>query len=100
MGFQGIGLDNIQFLTVPNEYYPADSEFSGRVFWTKQAQPLWRAIRLDEEVPQGLLGGAISAGALPGEKKPGGGGGGNGGGSAGQTPEEAQAEAEASGLCA
>lgn len=96
MGFQGIGLDNIQFLTVPNAYYSTDSEFSGRVYWTKQANPLWRAIRLDEEVPQGLLGGAISAGALPGEKK----GGGNGGGQGGPTPEEKAAAVEQDGLCA
>ena len=35
---QDIGLDKIQFLTIPNAYYPVDSEFSGRVYWTDEAE--------------------------------------------------------------
>lgn len=100
LSFQDIGLDNIQFLTVPNKYFPADSEFAGRVRWTRQADPLWEALAADEEVPAKLLGGAISAGNVPGDKG-GNGNGGNGGKPGGGTPSPDEAEqAEESGLCA
>ena len=38
VGFQGIGLDNIQFLTAPIAYFPSDSENAGRVFFTPPAE--------------------------------------------------------------
>jgi len=103
LGFQGIGLDDIKFLTAPNAYYPTDSEFSGRVHLTDQAPRLWRLISQDEPLPRALLGGSISAGALPGSEKGKGGkrGGGRGGSDDEATSEEqAAAEAEANGLCA
>jgi LCP family protein required for cell wall assembly len=107
LGFQGIGLDNIKFLTAPNAYYPTDSEYSGRVYLTEQAPKLWRLIEKDEPLPTSLLGGSISAGALPGSDKgdgPQAGGkgkrGGKGSAGDGLTAEERAAQAEANGLCA
>lgn len=109
LGFQGIGLDDIKFLTAPNAYYPTDSEFSGRVYLTDRAPRLWRMLRRDKPLPPGLLGDSISAGSLPGSDKDkpragdkGGGNGGSGGAETdeGETAEEAAAEAEANGLCA
>ncbi|HEX8781219.1 MAG TPA: LCP family protein, partial [Nocardioides sp.] len=111
LGFQGIGLDNIKFLTAPNAYYPTDSEYSGRVYLTEQAPKLWRLIEKDEPLPTSLLGGSISAGALPGSDKGdgaqaggkgkrGGKDGARGGAGDGLTAEERAAQAEANGLCA
>ena len=34
---QNIGLDNVKFVTLPTEYYPIDSEFRGKVYWTEDA---------------------------------------------------------------
>lgn len=100
LGFQGIGLDKIQFLTVPNAYYPADSQYAGRVYWTKDAPLLWRRIASDEPLPQSLLGSAISAAAPPGDVS---GQQGKKGKRKPPTPQErAEAEAAAAqdGLCA
>lgn len=105
LGFQDIGLDKIQFLTVPNAYYPQDSDFYGRVHWTDDAPQLWRRIAADRPLPKSLLDGAISAAAPPGDKSGPGrkkGGGGERPDEAAPTPED-QAEAEAAardGLCA
>ncbi|GAA1478117.1 LCP family protein [Nocardioides aestuarii] len=88
--FNGIGLDNIQFLTVPNGYYPSDSENAGRVFWEDSATKLWKQIEADEPLSKKFTGDAISAGKLPGAKKP-------------KTPEQiarAQERAAQDGLCA
>jgi LCP family protein required for cell wall assembly len=115
LGFQGIGLDSIKFLTAPNAYYPEDSDHYGRVYLTDEAPRLWRLIENDRTLPADLLGGSISAGALPGADrgqgaqaggngqgggKPGGKAGGRGRGSGGPTEEERVAQAEANGLCA
>lgn len=90
VSFNGIGLDNIQFLTVPNAYYPSDSEYAGRVYWEDSAKKLWKQIEADEPLSKTFTGDAISAGKLPGEKKP-------------KTPEQiarAQERAAQDGLCA
>lgn len=57
-GFNGIGLDNINFLTVPNEEYPEDPN---RLIWTDEADDLWTLIREDEPLTAEFLTGAIGA---------------------------------------
>ena len=64
--FQGIGLDNIQFLTVPIEYDTRE-QFRGRVVWTDEADGLWRKIRNDEPLSKRLTSGAINAANAPGK---------------------------------
>ena len=88
VGFQGIGLDNIKFLTVPNAYYPRESEFWGRVHWVGSAQRLWDQIAADEPLSRTFTSKAISAGKIPGQgnRRP-------------KDPDHA-AEAEQNGLCA
>ncbi|WP_240181654.1 LCP family protein [Nocardioides sp. 616] len=54
---QGIGLDNIQFITVPWEYERPSYD----VLWTKDANRLWRKILRDKPLTAGLSEGAISA---------------------------------------
>lgn len=44
---QSIGLDRIQFFTVPTTVYPADRN---RVEWSSQAKTLWRAVAQDRPV--------------------------------------------------
>lgn len=62
MQLQSVGLDKIQFVTLPTEYYPTDSEFSGRVFWTPEADRIWKLINQDKELPARLLSGnAVTA---------------------------------------
>lgn len=61
MQLQNIGLENVKFVTLPTEYFPTDSEFSGKVFWTPEAESIWRLISEDEELPKRLLNGSISA---------------------------------------
>ncbi|MCF6376332.1 LCP family protein [Nocardioides KLBMP 9356] len=56
MQLQGIGLDEIQFVTLPTEYYPRDSEFFGRVRWTDRADEIWRLLARDQELPARLIG--------------------------------------------
>jgi LCP family protein required for cell wall assembly len=94
VGFQDIGLDNIQFLTVPNAYYSEDSGFWGRVYWEDSARQLWKQIADDEPLAKRFTGDAISAGSVPGQgkqkQKP-------------KTPEQIAAAAERAeqdGLCA
>ncbi len=54
---QDVGLDKIQFVTLPTEYYASDSEFRGKVFWTRQATQIWKMIKADKEIPARLLKG-------------------------------------------
>ena len=69
--FQDIGLGNIQFVTVPNGYYPSDSEFRGRVFWKQpDAKRLWKKIAADKPLTSRLTDGAISAQQPPGSESP------------------------------
>ncbi len=91
VGFQGIGLGNIQFVTAPNDYYPSDSELAGRVYLLDSAERLWEQIANDEPLDKQFTSDAISAGRLPGE------------GGEPRTPEQierAQQRVEEDGLCA
>ncbi len=76
--FQGIGLDNIQFLTVP---FTADPRNPNRLVWAPEAKRVWRLLRNDKPLPPGLTTGSISAADSPGSSPFGGGDGtgGNGG---------------------
>jgi LCP family protein required for cell wall assembly len=98
VGFQGIGLENIQFVTVPWKY-DQRPEYRGRVSWLPQAKDLWAKIAADEPLTKRLTSDAISAakptgsGTKKSDPSP----------SAGPTPgvsQEEEAEAEANGLCA
>lgn len=100
---RGIGLENIQFLTVPWEWWEEDPN---RVVWAPEADRLWQRLESDKALPRKLADGVTTAADKPsGAKKPGGGG-------ASQTPgddqakapspepsEEAQAAARENGLC-
>ncbi|NHA66766.1 LCP family protein [Phycicoccus flavus] len=44
---RGIGLDNVEFLTVPTEPFPADTN---RVQWQDSADAVWEAIREDRRI--------------------------------------------------
>lgn len=55
---QGIGLDNIRFMTVPFEAYPPDPN---RLQWAPEADRLWRLIRLDRPVPANFDKDAVTA---------------------------------------
>ncbi|WP_377644012.1 LCP family protein [Oryzobacter terrae] len=44
---RGIGLDEIQFVTVPNETYPLDTN---RVQWKDSAKTIWKALREDQQL--------------------------------------------------
>lgn len=59
--FKNIGLDDIQFITIPNAYYPRDSPFWGRVYPTEDAPAVWKAIRNDKRIPNYLLNGVVKA---------------------------------------
>ena len=61
---KNIGLDNIQFITVPNQPWPEDAN---RLEWAPEAEELWRKIRFDK--PLGKLGAdAVTPGRKPGEQ--------------------------------
>jgi len=55
---QGIGLDNIQFLTVPFESYKPDPN---RLQWAPEAATLWNRIRHDQPVSKSLLSSVTTA---------------------------------------
>lgn len=64
---QNIGLDKVQFVTLPTEYFPSDSEFRGKVYWTDQAKEIWKLIVEDKVLPRKLIGGtSVSAEGPPG----------------------------------
>jgi LCP family protein required for cell wall assembly len=93
--FKGIGLDNIQFLTVPFQTYAPDPN---RLEWAPAADKLWKRINADKPVGKKLAGDVTSAAdknAKPG-KKP----------SAGSSPSSspsrssaAEERAQENGLC-
>lgn len=63
---KNIGLDNVSFITVPNQPWVEDPN---RLVWTPEAKGLWRKIRLDK--PLGKLGvDAVRPGRKPGEAAP------------------------------
>jgi LCP family protein required for cell wall assembly len=65
MQLQGIGLDRIKFVTLPTEYYPSDSEFRGKVFWTEQATQIWDLLNQDKMLPPKLLKGTSVSAEAP-----------------------------------
>lgn len=69
MQLQGIGLDKVQFVTIPNAYYTRDSDYFGRVYWTPEAKDVWKKIQLDEPLSRQLTGGSITAAKPPGSSK-------------------------------
>jgi LCP family protein required for cell wall assembly len=91
--FKNIGLDNIQFITIPNIPDPADPN---RLVWKQpQAKQVWQKIANDEPLTKQLSDDVISAGNLPGSGSPSSGGGNGNGGS-----NEADTQAlEDAGLC-
>ncbi len=65
--FRDIGLDKIQFITVPWQYAPEDPN---RIRWLPEAQQVWTAIIKDKPIPRRFLDDAISAEHLPGSPPP------------------------------
>ncbi len=59
-----IGLDNIQFITVPNQPYEPDPN---RLVWAPEADDVWRKIRFDKPLGK-LATDAVTPGRKPGEK--------------------------------
>lgn len=57
--FNGIGLDNISFVTTPWVYSTTQE---GRVEWTPEVDELWRLARTDRELTPELLDDSINAG--------------------------------------
>jgi LCP family protein required for cell wall assembly len=88
---QNIGLENIQFLTVPWEVYPPDHN---RLIWAPQADKLWKRLREDAPLPKAARRNVTTAA----EKTPTPGG---GSGHDGQHVSAAEKEqARENGLCA
>jgi LCP family protein required for cell wall assembly len=65
---QDIGLDNVQFITVPNRAWPQDPN---RLEWAPEARGLWRKIRFDKPLGR-YAADAVTPGRKPGEKPTGG----------------------------
>lgn len=62
--FRGIGLNKIQFLTIPWQYDPADPN---RVVWLPEASKVWNALKNDRPLSRGLTAGSIDVSNLPGK---------------------------------
>ncbi|MGY2700429.1 MULTISPECIES: LCP family protein [unclassified Nocardioides] len=66
--FKNIGLDNIQFITIPNVPDPADPN---RLVWKQpEAKQVWKKIAHDEPLTKKLSDDVISAGNVPGSGSP------------------------------
>ena len=65
--FKNIGLDNIQFITVPWQYAPDDPN---RIRWLPESKQVWRAMINDKPLAPRFLDDAISAEHLPGSPTP------------------------------
>jgi LCP family protein required for cell wall assembly len=66
--FKGIGLNNIQFITIPIMTAPSDPN---RLAWKQpDANQVWDKIRKDEPLTKRLAEGMISAGNVPGSESP------------------------------
>jgi LCP family protein required for cell wall assembly len=96
---KGVGLDQIQFLTVPFEAYPPDPN---RLQWAPRADRLWQRIRNDQPISGALAknvttaadkDGTPSSSASPSP-------GATSTPSPGATPSEQAAELDQNGLCA
>lgn len=92
--FAGIGLDNIEFVTVP---FVESTTQPGRLEWTPEAEGLWERIRTDKPL------GPYGEGAIRAADQPGSGGGPKGPGGPGPSTEpdapDDQLEATPDGLC-
>jgi LCP family protein required for cell wall assembly len=66
---RGIGLENIQFMTVPFEWWEEDPN---RVVWAPEADRLWTLLENDKELPPRFTDGVTTAADRPsgGAKKP------------------------------
>jgi len=60
---KNIGLDNIQFITVPNQPYAPDPN---RLEWAPEAENVWRKMRFDKPLGR-LAADAVTPGRKPGE---------------------------------
>lgn len=96
--FRGIGLDRVQFVTVPFEYDQRE-EYRGRVSWLPEADELWAKIAADEPLTRRLTSDAITAAKPPGSNSPSNGPS-DGASSSDGSSDEDEAKAEAAGLCA
>jgi hypothetical protein len=65
--FKNIGLDNIQFITVPWQYAPDDPN---RIRWLPESKQVWQAMIDDKPLAPRFLDDAISAEHLPGSPPP------------------------------
>ncbi|WP_395695958.1 LCP family protein [Nocardioides sp.] len=91
--FKDIGLDNIQFITIPNIPDPADPN---RLVWKQpQAKQVWEKIANDEPLTKQLSDDVISAGNLPGS----GSSSSSGNGGKGSSSEADKQALEDAGLC-
>jgi LCP family protein required for cell wall assembly len=103
IGFKNIGLDNIQFITVPFQY---STEQPGRVEWLPEADRLWKRVIDDEPLTRRLQDGVITAGddiagsGSPSESGTGSPSSPDGTESPDGPPSPSAAEREAAGLCA
>ncbi len=64
--FDGIGLDKIQFLTVPFQSYAPDPN---RLQWAPEAKQLWKRMKADEPVSKSLSGEVTTAADRKTKKK-------------------------------
>mgnify|MGYP000969663501 CR=1 FL=1 len=91
--FKDIGLDNIQFITIPNIPDPSDPN---RLVWKQpQAKQVWDKIAHDEPLTKQLSEDVISAGNLPGSGSPSS----SGNGGKGNSNEADRQALEDAGLC-
>ncbi|GAA2130603.1 LCP family protein [Nocardioides bigeumensis] len=60
--FKDIGLDKIQFMTIPSDYAPDDPN---RIRWLPAADDVWKRILKDQPLSRGQSSQAISAGNVP-----------------------------------
>ncbi|MDP3969136.1 MAG: LCP family protein [Nocardioides sp.] len=80
-----IGLDNVQFLSVPFETW---SEDANRLIWTDDAEDLWEKIRADQPLSRRLSEDVITAADAPTQRTPA-----RGAGGGSDSPDEEQVEA-------
>ncbi|WP_224766191.1 LCP family protein [Nocardioides campestrisoli] len=67
LSLQDVGLDKVQFLTVPWEYDQRE-EYRGRVVWKPEAKKIWKKLAKDKPLSRRQSAGAINAQAPPGLK--------------------------------
>lgn len=63
---QSVGMDKVQFVTVPFTYFPRESPHWGRVQWTDAAEDLWWRVARDRPLGKELTEKAIRADKAPG----------------------------------